>query len=65
MRILILGIYFLYIFILIILHDPTSCRALIFTRAEIKAVCLSVCLSVCLEKVSGKGGLISIPNMRC
>ena len=29
-------------FILIILHDPTSCRALIFNRAEMKAVCLSV-----------------------
>ena len=30
-------------FILTFLHDPTSCRALISNRAEIKAVCLSVC----------------------
>ena len=44
MRIL-LCISFLYIFlILIILHDPTSYRALTFNRAEIKDVCRYICL---------------------
>ena len=38
----------------IILHDPTSCRALIFNRAEIKAVCLSV---VCKQKMKNRSAI--------
>ena len=35
--------FFIYFFILITLHDRTSCRALIFNRAEIKSI-KAVCL---------------------